>query len=184
MKYKNILAGYSVLLVSVLLLAGSAIAQTSLRYTQDVYFGLKNLQVDQLQQDLAKDAAVYPEKLVTGYFRPLTLRAVNNFQAKYEIQQTGYVRPPTLAKLNQLYGATASGKVWGCRPVTQGVTPDPNNPPLTVCGYLPTCSNGQSLVTSLGEGTWPDGSHKGTFACSFELPPSIPQQLPDITLHL
>ena len=64
---------------------------------------------------------------------------------------------------------------WGCKPVTQGVAPDPNNPPPTVCGYLPTCSNGQSLVVSQGEGTWTDGSHKGTFTCSSELPPSTAQ---------
>jgi len=60
---------------------------------------------------------------------------------------------------------------WGCKPVTQGMAPDPDNPPPTVCGYLPTCPNGQFLVISLGEGTWPDGSHKGGFSCSYNLPP-------------
>lgn len=88
-----------------------------MRYTQDIYFGLKNSQVSQLQQDLARDVAVYPEKLVTGYFGPLTLKAVQRFQAKYSIissggpSTTGYGRvgPRTRAKLNELYGAVSTG---------------------------------------------------------------------------
>ena len=68
-----------------------------------------------------------------------------------------------------------SAEEWGCRSVTQGAFFDPNNQPQTVCGYLPTCPNGQSLITSLGEGTWPDGSRKGVFACSSTFPPKALQ---------
>ena len=64
------------------------------------------------------------------------------------------------------------GTTWGCRPVTQGIAPDPNNPPSSsVCGCLPTCASGKSLVVSLGEEIWPDGTSKGGFACSYNLPP-------------
>ena len=60
---------------------------------------------------------------------------------------------------------------WGCGPVTQGIAPDPNNPAPTVCGYIPVCPREQNLIVSLGQGTWPDGSLKGVFSCSSELPP-------------
>ena len=178
MTKKNILAGLSLFSIGFLVLAGSVVAQTSLRYTQDVYLGMKNSQVSQLQEDLAKNSALYPEKLVTGYFGQLTLRAVKNFQAKYGIRQTGYVGPLTRTKLNQLFPSStvsSDGKVWGCRSVTQGIPPDPNNPPPVVCGYIPTCSSEQNLVATLDEGTWPDGSRKGIFICSSDLPPSVPR---------
>lgn len=108
MNHRNILISFGVFLIGVLALSSSVFAQTSLRYTQDIYFGLKNSQVSQLQHDLAKDTTVYPEGLVTGYFGPLTLRAVKNFQAKYGIRQTGYAGPITRGKLNELYNEPMS----------------------------------------------------------------------------
>lgn len=75
------------------------------RYSQNIYFGIKNSSVSTLQSDLSNDSSIYPEKLVTGYFGSLTLRAVKRFQVKYGIIQTGYVGPLTRAKLNELYGS-------------------------------------------------------------------------------
>jgi len=95
--------------------ASIATAQTTPRYTQNLYFGLKNSQVNQLQQDFTNDSTIYPEKLVTGYFGPLTLKAVKRFQAKYGIIQTGYVGPLTRAKLNELYTYTFGGPN-NCKP--------------------------------------------------------------------
>ncbi|MEK7482143.1 MAG: peptidoglycan-binding domain-containing protein [Patescibacteria group bacterium] len=74
------------------------------KYIRNLYFGLKNSSVSTLQGDLSTDSSIYPEKLVTGYFGPLTLKAVKRFQAKYGIIQTGYVGPLTRAKLNELFG--------------------------------------------------------------------------------
>lgn len=70
--------------------------------------GLRHGQARLLQQFFTKDAAVYPEGLVTGYFGPATERAVQRFQKKYgiaDIGQAGYgvVGPKTRAKLNALY---------------------------------------------------------------------------------
>lgn len=78
-------------------------ATTQQKYVQNLYFGLKNSLVSTLQSDLSADSSIYPEKLVTGYFGSLTLKAVKRFQAKYGISQTGYVGPLTRAKLNEMY---------------------------------------------------------------------------------
>lgn len=78
--------------------------------TKKLYLGLKDGQVKTLQEFLAKDKALYPEGLVTGYYGKLTTLAVQKFQCKYEIvcsgtaEKTGYglVGPKTRAKLNEL----------------------------------------------------------------------------------
>lgn len=48
-----------------------------------------NGEVTRLQQILAKDAAVYPEGKITGYFGPATLAAVQRFQTKNAIATKG-----------------------------------------------------------------------------------------------
>ncbi len=62
---------------------------------------------------LATDPEIYPEGLITGYFGPLTRRAVKRFQKIAGIEQVGVVGPKTLSKINELLeeGAGASGKV-------------------------------------------------------------------------
>ena len=52
---------------------------------------------------------IYPEGLVTGYFGPLTERAVGRFQIKHGLAKPGdpafgYVGPKTRAKINQILG--------------------------------------------------------------------------------
>lgn len=77
---------------------------TVLLYSADLAFGARGEAVRVLQRALAADD-VYPEKLVTGYFGPLTERAVKVFQAKYSITPvSGYVGPKTRQKLQQLAG--------------------------------------------------------------------------------
>lgn len=77
-------------------------------------FGTTGEDVSLVQRWLAQDASVYPEGLVTGYFGPLTLSAVQEFQVKYGIVgegEPGYgvVGPRTRAKLLELYsGAPAA----------------------------------------------------------------------------
>ena len=65
-----------------------------------------------LQQYLASDPQIYPEKLVTGYFGLKTRVAVQRFQEKYGIAKKGdagygLVGPKTRAKLKEL---SQSGK--------------------------------------------------------------------------
>lgn len=71
-------------------------------YLSDLSIGMKSPLVEKLQRDLARDSSIYPEKLFTGYFGQLTLKAVKRFQAKHGIRQTGYVGPLTRARLNSL----------------------------------------------------------------------------------
>ena len=71
--------------------------------------GLRHADVSKLQEALKTDSSVYPEGLVTGYFGPVTLRAVQKFQEKYGLANSGdagygNVGPKTRAKLNGLYG--------------------------------------------------------------------------------
>jgi peptidoglycan hydrolase-like protein with peptidoglycan-binding domain len=57
-----------------------------------------------LQTVLAEHDSIYPEKLVTGYFGPLTRSAVSRFQADNGLAAVGRVGPLTLRKLNELLG--------------------------------------------------------------------------------
>lgn len=84
-------------------------------------------QVRLLQEFLAKDPAIYPEGLVTGYYGPLTTTAVRRFQTKYGISAVGRVGPETLKKLNELITAPTpkptpappSVRIWPIRAYNQ-----------------------------------------------------------------
>ncbi|MEK7536064.1 MAG: peptidoglycan-binding domain-containing protein [Patescibacteria group bacterium] len=69
--------------------------------------GSQNAQVKALQQFLAQDGSLYPEKIVSGYFGGLTESAVKRFQKKYGVAKEGdagygLIGPKTRAKLNSL----------------------------------------------------------------------------------
>jgi peptidoglycan hydrolase-like protein with peptidoglycan-binding domain len=80
-------------------------------FTQNMTVGSGGAQVSALQSYLSTTAH-YPEKLVTGYFGPLTQAAVQRFQCAESIvcsgtpSTTGYgqVGPLTRARLNVLVG--------------------------------------------------------------------------------
>ncbi|MCF7835904.1 MAG: peptidoglycan-binding protein [Candidatus Marinimicrobia bacterium] len=84
--------------------------------TSDLYLGVENSQVTALQNYLANDSSIYPEKLVTGYYGSLTEKAVQRWQAKYGVvssgsaDTTGYgvVGPKTRAKMNSVCGGTST----------------------------------------------------------------------------
>lgn len=68
----------------------------------DLYYGMKNEQVKCLQQFLANlDNQIYPEKLITGYYGPLTFAAVKRFQSYNGINSTGYFGPITRNIVNK-----------------------------------------------------------------------------------
>jgi peptidoglycan hydrolase-like protein with peptidoglycan-binding domain len=66
--------------------------------------GSKGENVKLLQQLLASDPSIYPEGTISGFFGPLTAKAVKRFQKKHGIEQAGNVGPKTLKKLNELFG--------------------------------------------------------------------------------
>jgi len=71
-------------------------------FSQDLYYGMKASEVKCLQQFLANlGNNIYPEKLITGYYGPLTMAAVKRYQALKGIITTGYFGPLTRAKVNQ-----------------------------------------------------------------------------------
>ncbi len=81
--------------------------------TEDLRYGDHGDEVRLLQKWLSQDPNVYPEGIISGWFGPLTQRAVINFQNKYreEIldpsglnEGTGVVDALTKKKLNELYG--------------------------------------------------------------------------------
>ncbi len=82
-------------------------------FNANMVIGDTRSNVTQLQSCLARDPSVYPEGLITGYFGPLTQRAVIRFQEKFanEIlvpagltRGNGIVGPLTRQKLKQICG--------------------------------------------------------------------------------
>lgn len=99
------------LLISSLLLAviviAPALSARAVEFTRDLAVGSTGTDVSNLQIFLRADGTVYPEKLVTGYFGPLTRQAVMRFQAKNGIASVGRVGPITRAAINaQQLGGT------------------------------------------------------------------------------
>ncbi|TAK57733.1 hypothetical protein EPO17_01250 [Patescibacteria group bacterium] len=96
--------GFAVMAVAVLAWAqiNRAEAQSYDYHTVDstLSIGMNGQQVRNLQRLLAADPLVYPEGLVTGYFGPLTRKAVVNFQIGYDLPPVGAVGPLTKATLN------------------------------------------------------------------------------------
>lgn len=84
--------------------------------SKNLKLGMSDPEVSTLQSGLKLDSAVYPEGLVTGFFGPLTHRAVIRFQEKYASEVlsswglssgSGFVGSTTRAKFNALYGGVA-----------------------------------------------------------------------------
>jgi len=76
--------------------------QTCSVFSQDLSYGMKSNEVKCLQQFLTNlGPEIYPEKLITGYYGPLTMAAVKRYQALKGIITTGYFGPLTRAQVNQ-----------------------------------------------------------------------------------
>lgn len=69
----------------------SSVTSAPLTVSGELKFGMKNADVRALQQWLANDPSLYPERLTTGYFGPLTQAAVKRLQQKYGLPRTGVV---------------------------------------------------------------------------------------------
>lgn len=70
---------------------------------RNLFFGLSGRDVVLLQEALAIDSEVYPEKMITGVFGPSTFQAVKKFQEKYGLPKTGFVGHLTREKINEAY---------------------------------------------------------------------------------
>lgn len=88
--------------------------------TRQLQLGMSGSDVSTLQVFLAKDATIYPQGLITGYFGSLTKSAVSNFQARNGISSIGRVGPVTIAAINtQMNGDNSSPWI---NPVSVSVT--------------------------------------------------------------
>lgn len=85
----------------------------TLKLIRQLRVGMTGEDISLLQQTLATDPEIYPEGLITGYFGPLTEKAVKRFQKLANLEQVGAIGPKTLSKINELLseGAGESGKV-------------------------------------------------------------------------
>jgi len=119
--------------------------KTTLQLTKRLWRGMTNEDVELLQEVLATDPEVYPEGLITGYFGPLTERAVKKFQKKMGVEEVGSVGPKTLAKINELLieGAGSSGKVPPGLLIAPGIRKK--------IGYVPEPPAGQVLPPGISE---------------------------------
>ncbi len=91
MKKKSLVVLFGFVLA--FLFAGGAVRASVL------FKGMKGEAVTEIQEILKEDASIYPEGLVTGYFGPLTEKAVKRLQAKFGLAQTGKIDSETEAKL-------------------------------------------------------------------------------------
>ena len=76
--------------------------------TRNLARGERGDDVSALQEMLARDKQIYPEGQVTGFFGPLTEKAIRRFQEKHGIEALGLVGPKTRAKFHELFGDNAT----------------------------------------------------------------------------
>jgi hypothetical protein len=119
--------------------------------TRVLSIGSRGDDVRKLQKYLARDKDIYPDGLLTGYFGPLTQRAVKAFQKKHKVissgdpETTGYgvFGPQTRSKLEEIGHGVVAGLIkqgaGGSGVVPTGAI---NSSRLTACsshGSLPSC---------------------------------------------
>ena len=78
------------------------VAQTVVEIATTLKEGDKGENVKILQALLAADSNIYPEGLITGFYGPLTTKAIKKFQKKHDLKMVGFVGPLTRAKLKEL----------------------------------------------------------------------------------
>lgn len=83
----------------------TTMAQKRFRLNQEFGIGASNEEIMQLQKILATDSSIYPEGMVTGYFGPLTLKAVARLQTKYKLENRGMLTDETRDFINTILEA-------------------------------------------------------------------------------
>jgi predicted ribosome quality control (RQC) complex YloA/Tae2 family protein len=79
--------------------------QDTLKDIRDLRKGMTSEEIKAIQQILASDPDIYPEGVISGYYGPLTEKALNRFREKYGIKEEdkrGKIGPKTLEKLSEL----------------------------------------------------------------------------------
>ncbi len=81
-----------------------AVTQTlqTLQLSTPLHQGMTGEDVKKLQEILATDPNLFSNTNVTGFYGPLTTKAVESFQSHFGLATVGAVGPLTLEKLNEL----------------------------------------------------------------------------------
>jgi len=119
---KALLSGGLMLAVLSISLFGADTAHAMLTRSLDI--GSRGADVTELQTYYSTDPNIYPSRLVTGYFGPLTEGATQKFQTAQGIVSngtpatTGYGRvgPITMARLNSVMGGNVQTS-WDSAPI-------------------------------------------------------------------
>jgi len=82
----------------------------AVQITRQLAIGATGDDVRELQELLASDPELYPEGIITGYFGPLTARAIERLQERFGIERVGEVGPLTRQTINQLLNRFARGQ--------------------------------------------------------------------------
>ncbi len=83
----------------------STVSQKRFRLNQEYGIGATNEEIMHLQKILATDSSIYPEGMVTGYFGPLTSKAVARLQTKYKLENRGMLTSETRDFINSILEA-------------------------------------------------------------------------------
>src|SRR3989344_4990492 len=152
--------------------AGAATAGACPNLTRSLSRGISGNDVLRLQTFLARDPSIYPEAVLSGYFGPLTERAVQRWQVKFGVISSGpgygIAGPRTAAAIALQcaggYGAalpqaTVGGfisvsPIQGAAPLTVNVTATVNTPnSCSAAVYTPDFGDGtapQQIPISAG----------------------------------
>jgi peptidoglycan hydrolase-like protein with peptidoglycan-binding domain len=142
---------------------------TTVNLKYNLYLGVKDGgtsgEVTKLQKFLAQDTDVYPAGLVTGYFGPMTERAVQKWQAKNSIVSSGapdttdygVVGPKTRDKIIGICGGTSVIPPVVVTPVpptvtsvvTPTTTPSDTTPAVPAIPTTPSSDTTGPLITNL-----------------------------------
>jgi len=82
----------------------------AVQITRQLAIGATGDDVRELQELLASDPELYPEGIITGYFGPLTARAIERLQERFGIERVGEVGPLTRQTINQLLNRFTRGQ--------------------------------------------------------------------------
>lgn len=129
--------------------------QTELDLARTLFLGTQGDDVKSLQEWLAQYKDIYPEGIVSGYYGPLTEKAVKRFQQRHGIEQVGTVGPQTREKIRVMMTAGASlGDVPAglAKKVTLVEDDDDDSSDLyelTGKGKTVLCRNGKTLTVAI-----------------------------------
>lgn len=90
-----------------------ATVKKEIKITKDLYKGFSGDEVKEVQKFLKQFSEIYPEGLVTGYYGPLTEKAVKKFQEREGLEPTGKIDEITKKSINE-YLSEGEKKITIC----------------------------------------------------------------------